>query len=299
MTQKTLGDYSSTGSECPTCGNTYASEKGVKIHHKQVHGESIAGVEVECAWCGDTFRKKQSWAERVDNHFCPGKDCEHKWRSERFTGEGGPAWNGGDVELDCTWCGDDIERKSYRVERSDRHFCNRNCFDEWLESDDCDRSGENSPRWNGGLETVECAVCGTEKEVKAHRVEDYDRHFCRGSCKAEWVSNNFSGDGNPAWNGGHDFYTAMRTLVDDNVWTKAREECRERHNRECAVCGVDERELDRKLDVHHIVPVLSGGTNGQYNLIPLCQECHGPVESYTRDIIKYEFKQHGGKIREA
>jgi len=38
---------------------------------------------------------------------------------------------------------------------------------------------------------------------------------------------------------------------------------------ECAICGNPEN-----LEIHHIIPRASGGTNDIANLIPLCHECH-------------------------
>jgi len=195
------------------------------------------------------------------------------------------------METECDYCGETFKKQESERKQSENDFCSQECNNKWLSEN---KTGCESNLWDGGNVAVECDNCGSKVERKPSHVREHT--FCNHACLGEWQEREYSGSGNPAWKGGHDLYTAIRTLIDDNVWEKAREECRERYDRKCAVCGVDESKLQRKLDVHHIVPLLSGGTNGQYNLIPLCAECHGPVESHTRDIIKYEFKQHGGKI---
>lgn len=70
-------ETSESQTECPTCGDSFDSESGMKIHHAQAHDESIAGVSVECENCGNSFRKRQYEFEIYDSHFC-GDDCRIK-----------------------------------------------------------------------------------------------------------------------------------------------------------------------------------------------------------------------------
>ncbi|MFC7137372.1 HNH endonuclease [Halobaculum litoreum] len=52
------------------------------------------------------------------------------------------------------------------------------------------------------------------------------------------------------------------------------------------MCGSEQGADDgRALHVHHIVPVLAGGTSEPWNLITLCAACHRRVETYTKDIV--------------
>jgi len=96
--------------DCPSCDESFDTERGVKIHHKRVHNESIAGVAVDCDWCGTTFYKKPSYVERYEHLFC-GRDCKDAFHSdyltgrerpehaelmsEMYQGQGNPMWNGG------------------------------------------------------------------------------------------------------------------------------------------------------------------------------------------------------------
>jgi uncharacterized C2H2 Zn-finger protein len=53
MTQQTLGEFEETV-HCPTCDREFESTKAMRIHHKQVHGESLAQRDdrYRCSVCG-------------------------------------------------------------------------------------------------------------------------------------------------------------------------------------------------------------------------------------------------------
>jgi hypothetical protein len=79
---------------------------------------------------------------------------------------------------------------------------------------------------------------------------------------------------------GHDnsFLLLRRYSMDEygSDWPMARKKALKRDGYRCYYCGCKER-----LQVHHIRPVLSGGTNDQWNLVTLCSDCH---RSDHRDI---------------
>lgn len=49
-----------------------------------------------------------------------------------------------------------------------------------------------------------------------------------------------------------------------------RELCLTRANNKCELCG-----SQRKLEVHHIIPIVANGDDDKDNLIVLCEKCHG------------------------
>lgn len=61
----------------------------MKNHHAQVHGESLAVIEVECAWCGETFEDHKSQVEykreKGQSVYCS-RECYDEKQSERRTG---------------------------------------------------------------------------------------------------------------------------------------------------------------------------------------------------------------------
>lgn len=53
MTQQTLGEFETTIG-CPSCDRSFDSKKAMRIHHNQVHGESLAQRDdrYRCSECG-------------------------------------------------------------------------------------------------------------------------------------------------------------------------------------------------------------------------------------------------------
>lgn len=255
---------------CPWdgCERTLSTERGLKTHHAQIHDESLAGVDIECANCGTPKNIKPSRVERSENHFC-NRQCQNEWRSENKTGENSHTWNGGLVTTTCAWCGTPKEVKPFKVERSKRNFCDARCEGDWLAEN---RSGENSWNWDGGLVTVACAWCGSEKQVFPANAEEYDDHYCRETnCQEKWLAKNNTGEANPNWEGGSFPYGSGFTEA-------KKEKVRERQDRRCAGCGTHESEFSRKLDVHHIQKARSfdddEARNDKSNLVAMCQPCH-------------------------
>ena len=270
MSQYTLDDFSSSGVECPTCGETYKSEHGVKVHHKRVHGESLAGEEFECDWCGSTETKDPSKIHDDMNNFCS-MECRGKYRSENYTGENSSRWDGGTVTLTCEACGEDYERYPSRVGES--RYCSSECRSEGLSER---FQGEDGPNYRGGKVTVACENCSTGMELYPSDAE-YKR-FCSMECRDEWHSKHFNGQDHPNWRGGKSVYDAVKRQLGNRSWPAIREEYR---SDECEACGTSEG----LLDLHHIVPVMAGGTNEPWNLMTLCRSCHFQAEWFTRDLL--------------
>jgi len=52
----------------------------------------------------------------------------------------------------------------------------------------------------------------------------------------------------------------------------------------CAICNSSDR---WKLQVHHIVPVLHGGTNDESNGVSLCGDCHRSIQGRELELAEY------------
>jgi hypothetical protein len=111
------------------------------------------------------------------------------------------------------------------------------------------------------------------------QVGEYEikNHFCDKECETEWKQQNWVGGDHPLWNGGVDWYRAIRSAVASRGW---RSERKDNLADACAMCG----DTDSSLHLHHIVPLLSGGTNDEYNYLTLCVACHRTVESFTKRL---------------
>jgi len=120
-------------SECPTCGEAFKNEMGVRSHHSQKHGGpgiEVEKVTVECNYCSTDMKKYPSVAEKSDMHFCD-KECHRKWQSECRPIEEHNWYKGGPVSVDCSNCGVELERKPAIVELNKRFYCSIECEAEW------------------------------------------------------------------------------------------------------------------------------------------------------------------------
>jgi len=137
--------------DCPTCGNEFDNERGMKIHHYRVHDESIAKEEADCDNCGCVF----------EYYPCskPGKYCEECVEDTNYrayehlqdgngSGKENPNWDGGKF-ISCEECGDKSWKSPEQIEKSDHHFCSDECFREWQSKQ---YVGEGNPNWKGGYE---------------------------------------------------------------------------------------------------------------------------------------------------
>jgi len=112
---------------------------------------------------------------------------------------------------------------------------------------------------------VECSQCGSPLRREENQVERSENHFCSEECNNQYRRENFTPHNKV------DYPTV-----------------------ECEHCGGGFQ--DSALHVHHIIPLVAGGTNGEYNLIPLCESCHATVEWKSREIIPYEHRiSRGGE----
>ena len=242
----TTGD--SSNATCPTCGDQFTDSRSMKSHHKQAHGESIAGNLSECDHCGTEFRAA------VD---CPGAYCSNECQA---------AGQRERVELTCEQCGQLFERKPNRV-GDGQSFCSAECRNEQMRT----RGPEEHPHWLGERDEIVCEYCG-EKFTTNPGSRGPDR-FCSLDC---WHSHDRAGASHERLS------TAVRSRL-PNGWGQWRSDVRDG---ECEMCGAEAGE--RAHDLHHIVPILAGGVNEPELLIELCRQCHENAEAYTRQFPEFE-----------
>jgi len=166
------------------------------------HG--IEYPKLTCEHCGDEFPVKPS---RVDYRQYCSRSCLMSSR----TGEQNPnpKSDTGDI-VECEWCGDEWYVPPSEIEST--RFCSRECLGKHHRSV---RSGEDSPRWNGGSndwrganwekqrklaikrDDKECVHCGMDREehqqaygsdLNVHHIKEF-RSFNRNYEKANKLSN--------------------------------------------------------------------------------------------------------------
>jgi len=177
----TTSDGGGGSIECPTCGrDDFDDESGMKVHHSVAHGESIAGVEAECANCGVTFRAEPNEVEQSENVFCE-KECYSEWQTQNTSGESHPRW-AGRVEKTCVNCGETVVKEPWEIEDSEHTFCDKDCHGEWL-SDNVVGEDHHCYRPESH-KTTACNYCGEEFEYDTYQNEGkYCSHSCRGKDK--------------------------------------------------------------------------------------------------------------------
>lgn len=153
--------------ECPTCGESFKGESGVKIHHQKIHNESIAGEEVECDWCGEILQRKKYRIEKFDKQFCDEK-CQGEYYDEHMEGENAVRWDGGKEKRSCEICGDVFEARPQR----DRKLCSKECHGVYMRRI---QSGEDHPNWKGGSN----GYYGKNWNKQRRKARERDNFRCR------------------------------------------------------------------------------------------------------------------------
>jgi hypothetical protein len=129
----------------PMCFGAWVSENRSGENHPSYNTQVV-----KCEWCGEEVRRMLAEVENYQRHFCGDKDCQAKWQSENWIGENSPNWQGGPVEVECSWCGEDLRVKKAIFRMCEDHFCpGGECYAEFRS---VHWAGEGGPNWQGGYE---------------------------------------------------------------------------------------------------------------------------------------------------
>lgn len=159
--------------ECPSCGrDDFSSDLGMRMHHSYAHGESLSILSLECEACGSTVERVKAEVERNDKVFCD-IDCQHEWQSENWHESTHPVWKGGDVEMECSSCGEVTYGRPCDERKYENHFCSRECQFGWM-SDNW--SGESHPLWKGG--SLSYDYYGSNWISFSEKIRRRDSHRC-------------------------------------------------------------------------------------------------------------------------
>lgn len=128
----------------------------MKVHHATQHGESLAGFETECAWCGDSMRvRNREHAER--DSLCS-DECLSAWTSDRMSGSANHNWFD-DESGEYPWRDENRLREMYcddemnLYEIVDEFDCDPVTVHNWMERFGIDRrSASESQRLRHGTD---------------------------------------------------------------------------------------------------------------------------------------------------
>lgn len=113
---------------CEICGDYRSVPPSIANHerHGRFCSRECAGeaqrvdrVEIECHYCGNTSEREPWIAKRSERNFCRDTDCWKEFMSEKHSGDGNPAWEGGTPEhYGPTW-----EKRAAAVRERDGYEC--------------------------------------------------------------------------------------------------------------------------------------------------------------------------------
>ena len=146
---------------CKTCGESFKvvprRKDSARYCSQECHWNRAGGpVERICEICEAPFIAKPDQVEKGFARFCS-RTCFGAWLSIDNKGPNHPRWNGGPVRRICQECGDAFYARPDQVERGKGIFCSKKCVGASLSTR---FAGENSPRWTGGMDELECETCG-------------------------------------------------------------------------------------------------------------------------------------------
>ena len=176
----------------------------------------------------------------------------------------------------CETCDRTFNVVQSRVGRA--RFCSSACKDAW--QSDAYR-GDAHPLADRRTSKV-CEQCGDEFTVP--QCESH-RRFCEWSCYNTYYSETYHGSAHALYRGGSGVTDAVRKSLGPRGWDAISATAREHADHTCEMCGATP---DRALDVHHIIPVLAGGTNAPWNLLATCQSCHQRAEAHATRVVGIE-----------
>ena len=279
--------------ECEYCGGTYTrrpeAADGSRFCDNECmtswQSEEFSGedgphwkepVEIECAVCGSIDEVKPHRANSEQDYHCS-DECLREARSRRASGSSNPNWSGGLAKVSCDWCGDAFEKVQAAVR--DRNFCSQDCWGGFCAEN---RVGADNPSYNS--EVVSCSNCGDDIEVNQYRLENYSRQYCGVDCWKDSTLHVLSGPDHPAWKDvSYRVYNTILRTFGERSWEDIAGAVRSEADYKCQMCGGESE--SHSLDVHHIVPLLCGGSHFDENLAALCKSCHNRAEHYLDDKL--------------
>jgi len=235
--------------DCPTCGKSLSSERGMRQHHTKVHDEPLPNRT--CEKCDERFYDPKS-----RRTYC--EDCYTE------AGELNGNWKDAKQRVECVRCGSEFE---YYPSDKDGVYCPE-CVEE---ADEFLGTPSFEFRDVRRIDT-RCEYCGESFSVLLSTFKRRPCRFCSQECLYNWMSDDlFQGHRQPnAYNGD---------------WRSVRAAALERDNHSCQSCGTTAAELGQNPDVHHIVPIRTfdnpDDAHELDNVISLCKTCHMMVEHGT------------------
>lgn len=264
--------------ECPTCGYE-SSDHGVKLHHSKSHGESYYcaiirqkhGVEPD-NWLKTEHHDNQRPLADIANEL--GTDASTVAKMCRDEGVGTRSYSQARKTVWESKSEQEREEmvkaaheKTRQLVESGEHNFQDPGFERVLTEEFLNRSKDSPPKelfeWWNGKEHL-------RKEFGAKGAANRQKNGMEGK----------TGQDNPNWRGGKSIYDAIKKQLHGKSWSYLKNKFRKD---ECYNCG----EENAQHDLHHIIPIMCGGTNEKWNLMTLCSSCHRKAELFIRQYDEF------------
>ena len=173
----------------------------------------------------------------------------------------------------CDWCGKDVYKTITNL-RFKHHFCTYLCSNKYKAKEQL---------------VFTCKTCGKKFRLRKSSVYPRSRKakmYCSVKCvkqNEDYLKNasqRVSGEKNPFWVDGR-----SREPYGQEFNEKLKERVRARDFHQCQECLAFQKDLGRKLDVHHID--YNKKHNDPSNLISLCKGCNAKANFSREDWIKH------------
>jgi hypothetical protein len=173
------------------------------------------------------------------------------------------------ASLICEFCGDEYIKESCHIRGYKYNYCSSECRQKW-------RIWKLSPLKQEEVE-VTCLKCWAVFKKSPYRVGK--NNFCDLDCWWKY----YSGERRPNRNWGTSNQAYKDYPPEFNL--NLKELIRDRDNRKCFICNVDEKNTKRKLAVHHI-DYNKKHINPE-NLVSLCDVCHWKTHHDRDNWLQY------------
>lgn len=279
--------------KCPTCGEVFESQHGMKIHHSSKHDESIAGITVSCSVCGENVTRRPYRVDRDRENFCS-PECLEEYNNET------QGYEKDELIAEVKRLNEQLEKTPTLADLREHSEITQAVFYRHFDGG-----------WNAALSQADiyegrnyanvskqdCLDDLKRTEAKLSRVPTTDDQDECGEVCVKTFYNFFDSWREAVSSAGLDASKVRgRNLPASErkghpdygpKWQKQREKALKRDNRRCQRCGIDseshKEKYGRDLDVHHITPARKyddyDEQNRLSNLISLCRKCHREYES--------------------
>jgi hypothetical protein len=226
----------------------------------------IKRIECVCIKCGKKFLVKPYIIKKRQGKFCS-NNCHSKWISNN---KGKNSYNyKPKIKCVCKQCNKEFFVKPHIITDGRGKFCSHKCHLQY-------NKGKNHKQYKEKVKKI-CKKCGKEFYIHSGWNQRGQGKFCYLKCKYEYCIKEKSS----CWKGGSSFLPYCYKFNE-----RRKKATRNFFNNTCIICGNED--FSRKISVHHVDHDKFQGCNGKpFNLVTLCQSCHGKEFYNEKDYEIY------------